>query len=341
MFLRALLVFLIGVATFGGGDRESAILAENYKFNYPLGLKKMRIPRDNPLTAEKIELGKLLFFDPRLSRDNTVSCASCHDPQKGWSNGARFATGIGGQKGGRSAPTILNSGYQYFQFWDGRALHVEGQALGPIQNPIEMDLTLDELTAKLNMIDGYRGHFAKVFGTEVTTDGIAKAIGAFERTILSGNAPYDRYKAGDKQALSEAVQRGLKVFQNKGHCSACHSGHNFTDGGFHNLGVGILAENPDLGRFSETDLLGDRGAFKTPTLREIARTSPYMHDGSLALLEDVVDFYDKGGIRNPQLDEEIFPLKLSEPEKVDLVVFLKEALSSSNYPTLEPPSLPE
>ena len=248
--------------------------AQDYKLQVPQGLKRMRIPKDNPLSRDKIELGKQLFFDGRLSRDNTISCSSCHDPQKGWSNGARFATGIGGQMGGRSAPTIINAGYSYFQFWDGRALRVEGQALGPVQNPIEMDLTLDELVAKLNKIEGYRTQFGKVFASDVTSEGIAKAIGAFERTVLSGNAPHDQFKAGDTSALSAAAQRGRRVFFNKAHCSACHAGGNFSDGGFHNLGVSINAEKPDLGRYNETKLLGDRGAFKTPTLREIARTAP-------------------------------------------------------------------
>ena len=186
----------------------------------PAGLPRMRIPSDNPVTAEKIELGKQLYFDPRLSSDNTVSCASCHDPAKGWSNGERFATGVGGQKGGRSAPTIVNSGYSYFQFWDGRAKQLEGQALGPIQNPIEMNLTLEEVVDKLNKIPGYKQQFQDIFGTDVTSDGIAKAIASFERTVLSGDAPYDRFKAGDSTALSESAQRGMKIFFNKGRCSA-------------------------------------------------------------------------------------------------------------------------
>ena len=306
-----------------------------------MGLRPMRIPKDNPLSKAKIELGKQLYFDPRLSVDDTISCASCHDPKQGWSNGAAFATGVRGQVGGRSAPTIINSGYQYFQFWDGRALHVEGQALGPIQNPIEMDLTLEDLVVKLNKIEGYRRQFQEAFGTDVTSDGIAKAIGAFERTVLSGNAPYDHFKAGDKTALSEAAQRGFKVFFNKASCSACHAGPNFSDGAFHNLGVGIKSEKPDLGRYTETKLEGDRGSFKTPTLREIARTAPYMHDGSLKTLEEVVDFYNKGGIPNPQLDEEIFPLKLTDQQKADLITFLTEGLSSPDYPDIEPPTLPK
>jgi len=301
----------------------------------------MRIPKDNPLTAAKVELGKQLYFDTRLSGDNTVSCASCHDPKKGWSNGTAFATGVRGQMGGRSAPTIINSGYQYFQFWDGRAEHVEGQALGPIQNPIEMDLTLEKLVVKLNAIEGYREQFQEVFGTDVTADGIGKAIGAFERTVLSGNAPYDRFKAGDKKALSEAAERGRKVFFNKASCSSCHSGSNFSDGAFHNLGVSINADQPDMGRFAETELEGDRGSFKTPTLREIARTAPYMHDGSLETLEDVIEYYNKGGTPNPQLDEEIFPLNLTDKEKADLITFLKEGLASDDYPDIASPPLPK
>ncbi len=306
----------------------------------PAGLAPLSIPADNPHTAEKSELGKQLFFDKRLSRDNTIACASCHDPNKGWSNGERFATGVRGQVGGRSAPTIINAAYAPLQFWDGRAQALEGQALGPIQNPIEMDMTLDEVVARLNKIDGYRTQFQKIFNTDVTADGIAKAIAAFERTVLCGDAPYDRFKAGDKSALSDAAQRGMKVFFNKAHCSACHTGHSFSDFAFHNIGVGMEAEKCDNGRYEITKLEGDKGSFKTPTLREIARTAPYMHDGRFQTLEEVVDYYDKGGHPNPQLDEEIFPLKFSEQDKADLVAFLKEGLTSDKYPLVNPPKLP-
>ncbi len=316
-------------------------VAADFELQYPLGLKPQRIPADNPLTADKVALGKQLYFDPRLSSDNTISCSSCHDPKKGWSNADAFATGVRGQRGGRSAPTVINSGYATLQFWDGRAHQLEGQALGPIQNPIEMDLTLDACVEKLNKIEGYRKQFQKVFGTDVTEEGIAKAIASFERTVLSGNAPFDRYKAGDASALSEAAERGRQLFFGKANCSACHSGPNFSDAAFHNVGIGINQPEPDLGRFAETKLLGDRGAFKTPTLREIARTAPYMHDGSEKTLEDVVEYYNKGGTPNPQLDEEIFPLKLNDQQKADLVTFLKEGLSSSEYPDVEPPALPQ
>jgi cytochrome c peroxidase len=306
----------------------------------PLGLAPVPVPTDNPLTKEKVELGKQLYFDPRLSCDETVSCASCHDPKKGWSNGEGVATGVRGQKGGRSAPTIINAAYSDLQFWDGRALALEGQALGPIQNPIEMDHKLEECVTKLNKIDGYRQQFQKVFGTDVTPDGIAKAISAFERTILSGDAPYDRFKNGDKSALSAAAQRGMKVFFGKGQCSSCHTGHSFSDFSFHNIGIGMEKEQPDLGRYEVTKVLGDKGSFKTPTLREIARSAPYMHDGRFATLAEVVEYYDKGAFNNPQLDEGIFPLKLTPAEKSDLVTFLTEGLASESYPDIAPPKLP-
>jgi cytochrome c peroxidase len=306
----------------------------------PLGLKPLQVPADNPLTAEKVELGKQLYFDKRLSRDDTISCASCHDPKKGWSNGEAFATGVRGQVGGRSAPTIINAAYSDLQFWDGRALALEGQALGPIQNPIEMDMSLDEVVAKLNKIEGYRAAFRKIFNTDVTADGMAKAIASFERICLSGDAPYDRFRAGDKTALSESAQRGMKVFFGKGQCSSCHTGHSFSDFSFHNIGVGLEKEKHDPGRHEVTKVLGDKGSFKTPTLREISRSAPYMHDGRFKKLEEVVDYYDKGGFNNPQLDEAIFPLKLTTTEKADLVKFLTEGLTSESYPEIAPPKLP-
>ncbi|MCH8048179.1 MAG: c-type cytochrome [Planctomycetes bacterium] len=307
----------------------------------PLGLPPLSVPKDNPQTPAKIALGKQLYFDKRLSRDNTVACASCHDPAKGWSNGERFATGVRGQVGGRSAPTIINAAYWPLQFWDGRAKHLEGQALGPIANSIEMDLTIKEAVERLNKIEGYKKQFQAVFGSDATGETLAKAIASFERTVLSGDAPYDRFKAGDKSALSEAAQRGMTVFFKKANCTACHGGGNFSDGAFHNAGIGMDAKEPDVGRFAVTKLLGDRGSFRTPTLREIGRTAPYMHDGSLKTLEDVVEHYVKGGIKNPQLDEEIFSLRLDAKQQADLVTFLKEGLSSKSYPMIKAPELPK
>ena len=314
---------------------------EPWQAQVPLGLKPLPQVADNPLTVEKIALGKQLYFDPRLSADNSVSCASCHDPQKGWSNGEATAAGVGGQRGGRSAPTVINAAYHRFQFWDGRAGSLEEQALGPIANPIEMNLPVDEAVKRLAAIEGYAEQFQAVFGEPVNAENLGKALAAFERTILSGNAPYDRFRAGDTQALSPQAQAGMKLFFGKANCSGCHGGPNFTDNGFHNLGVGILAEQPDEGRLTISQLGGDRGAFKTPSLREIARTAPYMHDGSLATLEDVVDYYNQGATPNDHLDEEIFPLNFSAEQKAALVAFLREGLSSADYPDVEAPELPE
>lgn len=308
----------------------------------PLGLPSVPVPSDNPMTPEKIALGKQLYFDGRLSLDNKVSCASCHDPAKGFSNGEPFATGVGGKKGGRSAPTVINSAYATLQFWDGRAKTLEDQALGPIQNPIEMNMTLEAVIKKLNGIDGYKTQFKKVFGTDgATADGIAKAIAAYERTVISGNAPYDKFKAGDTKALSESAQRGMKLFFGKAHCSACHAGPNFSDNSFHNVGVGMDKKDFDKGRADISKLSGDTGAFKTPTLREIAKSGPYFHDGSAKTLEEVVDHYAKGGIPNEWLDEEIFNIKIAPTEKADLVKFMTEGLSSPDYPDHKAPELPK
>jgi len=339
--LLAGVVLLANLATGRGDDAKGDSKKESAaKSDVPAGLPAVPHPKDNAPSEAKIALGKQLYYDGRLSRDNQVSCASCHDPAKGFSNGERFATGVEGKKGGRSAPTVLNAAYQVFQFWDGRAGSLEEQALGPIQNPIEMNMTLPEVVEKLNGIEGYRGQFQAVFGTDVTSEGIARAIAAYERTVLSGNAPYDRFKAGEKKALSEGAQRGMDLFFGKGHCSACHSGPNFTDNGFHNVGIGMNAAEPDVGREAISKLQGDRGSFKTPTLRDIARTAPYMHDGSLKTLEEVVQHYSKGGIANDYLDEEIYPRDLTPEEIADLVTFLTEGLSSSSYPDHKPPALP-
>ncbi|GIW97107.1 MAG: cytochrome-c peroxidase [Pirellulaceae bacterium] len=320
---------------------SGAVQGQEKVVEVPPGLRPLPVPGENPLTAAKVALGKQLYFDPRLSVDNSISCASCHDPKLGWSNGEATAAGVGGQRGARSAPSIINAAYHRFQFWDGRASSLEEQALGPIANPIEMALPIDEAVKKIAAIEGYARQFQEVFGEPVNEVNLAKAIASFERTVLSGDAPYDRYKAGDTDALSERAVRGMKLFFGKANCSACHSGFNFTDNAFHNLGVGMDKEDPDVGREAISGLKGDRGAFKTPSLREIARTAPYMHDGSLPTLEDVIEYYNKGGTPNPWLDEEIFQLNLTAEEKADLVIFLKEGLSSEQYPDIEPPELPQ
>jgi cytochrome c peroxidase len=303
----------------------------------PLGLPPLSWPAKNPYSAAKVELGRYLYYDRRLSADETVSCASCHDPQFAFTDGSAVSTGIRRQKGNRSAPTIINRAYALAQFWDGRAATLEEQAKGPMANPIEMGNTHEAIAARLGKIAGYRPLFAKVFGSdEIDIDRVAMAIACFERTVLSGNSPYDRYKRGNKHDLTPAQVRGMSVFFDKAKCDKCHEGANFTLNAYANIGVGSDKPDPDVGRYAVTKNPRDWGGFKTPTLREIARTAPYMHDGSLKTLEEVVDYYDKGGIKNKNLDESIKPLHLTEIEKKDLVAFLR-ALSGEGWQNAKAP----
>jgi len=272
----------------------------------PLGLDLyMPVPDANPLTPAKIALGRKLFFDKRLSLDGTLACASCHDPKLAFSDGRKVARGIGGAEGTRSAPAIVNRGYGKTFFWDGRSKSLEQQALEPILNPKELGMTEAEVERRIGL---------KI--ADVTS-----ALASYVRTIRSGNSRFDRYAAGDQHALSDLEKAGLAVFRGKARCTTCHAGPNFTDENFHNTGIAW-----------QDGKLADQGAgegkFKVPTLREVARTAPYMHDGSLATLEDVVDYYDRGGNMNPGLDEDLRPLHLSPEEKRALVAFLR-SLSGS------------
>jgi cytochrome c peroxidase len=302
-------------------------------------LPPVPVPAENPQTDAKVRLGAQLYFDPRLSADSTISCATCHRPDAAWANHDPTDTGIRGQVGGRNSGTILDSGHMKYQFWDGRAASLEEQALGPIHNPIEMGETLENVVAKLNAIPGYRRQFQEVFGIDADTAGIAKAIAAFERTIVSGPSPYDRYVAGERGALSPPAVRGMKLFNGKAHCTLCHGGPAFSDQSFHNLGVGMDRPDPDVGREAHTKDQADRGKFKTPGLRNVALTYPYLHDGSAKTLREVIDLYDRGGVPNPNLDPLMLPLRLTERERQDLVAFL-ESLTGS-LPVVETPALPE
>ena len=302
----------------------------------PLGLPPVPIPADNPPTADTVALGKKLYFDTKLSADDTIACASCHNPDKGYTDNQQFSSGVAGKLGGRNAPTVLNAAYHPVQFWDGRAPSLEMQAEGPIANPVEMNMAHLQCVDLLNKDAAYKAQFEKAFGPgPVTMDKVRKSIASFERTIVSGNSPFDKYQfGGDKKAMSPAAVRGLALFtdKEKTNCVTCHTIEQnsalFTDGKFHNLGVGLNAEGElkDLGRFDQTKVEADKGAFRTPTLRNIALTGPYMHDGSQKTLRQVVDFYVGGGSSNPQLDKEIKQLKLREGERQDLVAFL-EALT--------------
>jgi cytochrome c peroxidase len=296
------------------------------------------IPPANPQTAAKVQLGAQLYFDPRLSADDTISCATCHEPSTAWANHNATDTGIKGQVGSRNSGTILDAAYMNFQFWDGRATSLEEQALGPIHNPMEMGETLENVVRKLNGIPGYLTQFRAVFGTDVTEDGIAKAIAAFERTVVTGPSSYDQFLAGDTTALSPAAQRGLAVFSGKGRCVLCHGGPMLSDQSFHNLGVGMNRENPDVGREAVTTNPRDRGRFKTPTLRNVTLTWPYLHDGSARSLDDVLEFYDRGGQPNGNQDPMVRPLRLTDAEQADLKAFL-EALTGT-LPAIVKPALP-
>lgn len=293
--------------------------------DWPLGLEPdFFIPMDNPVTPSKVLLGKRLFFDKRLSKDETISCATCHNPVYGFSNGKTVGEGVLGLKGSRNVPSIINRLFGKSQFWDGRSETLESQALFPLLNPSEMAITEELLLQKLKKDIIYQKLFRDAFGTEPTLEGVSKAIASFERTLLSGSAPFDYYEwAGEKDALSESAMRGLVLFRGKARCSTCHIGTNFTDEKFHNLGAGEGDGQRDLGRAQVTEASTDFGKFKTPTLRNITLTAPYMHDGSLETLEAVIEFYDQGGIPNPNLDEEMKPLELTDQEKADLLEFLK------------------
>ena len=300
--------------------------------NQALGqLPNVPIPSSNLQFAAKVELGKLLFFDPRLSKDNTVSCASCHVPAAGFADPRQFSLGVGGKQGGRNAPPAINAAYNQLQFWDGRAGSLEEQALGPIQNPIEMAETLEGVVKKLSKVKEYQSRFRAVFGEDISPGGIAMAIAAFERTLISTNSPFDRYVAGDQKALSDAAQRGLGLFSGKARCVLCHNGPNFTDNKFHNIGVpqtGPLKE--DVGRYAVTKRASDRGAFKTPSLRSVALTAPYMHTGGFKTLEEVMEFYNKGGEAGAGKDALITALNLTAQEKKDLVEFMKSLTGDLN-----------
>lgn len=281
-------------------------------------------PPTNLVYSQKVELGKQLYFDGRLSKNNAVSCAFCHNPGTGFADARQFSIGVVGTAGGRQSPTIFNTAFIPLQFWDGRAGSLEEQALGPIHNPIEMAETHENVVKKLGKIKGYQQQFRAVFGTDVNLQGIAEAIAAYERTIISTNSAFDKFVMGDPKAMDEAAVRGMALFKGKARCILCHNGSNFTDNRFHNLGVpqvGSLKE--DLGRFDVSRAERDKGAFKTPTLRSITETAPYMHDGVFKTLEEVVEFMNNGGGANPNLSQLVKPLGLTAEEKTDLVAFLK------------------
>jgi cytochrome c peroxidase len=291
----------------------------------PLGLDAyVPVPEDNALTPGKVALGRALFFDTRLSADGSVSCATCHDPARAFTDGRAKSVGVFGRVGTRSAPGLLNRAYGTAFFWDGRAPSLEAQVLEPLDNPNELGAGRDAVVARLGALAEYSRAFDAAFGRSVTTTNLGQALASYVRSILSGDSRVDRFTSGEPGALSGEERDGLRVFRGKGNCVSCHFGPTFTDERFHNTGVAWRTGSvTDDGRFAASGRPEDRGAFKTPTLREIARTAPYMHDGTVATLAEVIDFYDRGGAPNPFLDGELRPLHLTQGEKHALEAFLR------------------
>ena len=319
------------------------------EIDVPLGLPPLDIPADNPPTAETIALGRKLYYDKGLSIDSTIACASCHDPEAGFADPNRFSEGVGGKKGGRQAPPVINAAYFTTQFWDGRAASLEEQAGGPVENPVEMAFTHEGVVERVSQDPAYVEMFKAAWGDRpITFEMAAKSIASFERTVLVGNSPFDRYLfGGEKDAMSEEAIRGLEVFRDpkKGNCEVCHlineeEGYAlFTDNKFHNLGVGAEIDGSlsDIGRFEVTQEDKDKGGFKTPHLRNIADSGPYMHDGHLKTLKEVLDFYIGAGNSNDYRDEEIHELDhLTAQERTDLIAFM-EALSGEYPENVGPP----
>jgi cytochrome c peroxidase len=307
------------------------------EFRTPPGLPPVPWPEDNPYSPARAELGRILFFDGRLSANGIVACAFCHEPEHAFAGGTRLSRGVNGKLETRRTPTLINRAWGKSQFWDGRALTLEAQIIVPLTNPDEMGMTPEQVVQRISGIQGYQPLFAAAFGDNaVTFDRITKAVATFERTIVSGNSAYDRYRAGDKSALTKQQKDGLEFFNKKGECAECHSGPNFTNEKFANLGIGMAQVDPDPGREAITKKRGDLGKFKTPTLRDLARRAPYMHDGSEKNLSEVLDVYAKGGLPNPHLDTRLTPFYLDEETRQALLTFL-DSLNGEGWQKIRPP----
>ena len=299
----------------------------------PLDLARRRAPAGlgrpesnqevDQATFDRVKLGRRLFFDPILSGDRSLACVSCHDPAHGFSDPRPVSIGINKARGRRNAPSLFNVALGRSFFWDGRVASLEDQVRFPIENPRELGSKLETVVARLEADADYSREFGRLFTDGVTVKNLSRSIADFERTLLLGNSRVDRFRAGDAGALNDAQRQELWLFESRGRCWHCHSGPNFTDEKFHNTGVGVRRTDRDPGRMAVTRRTGDRGRFKTPTLRGVARTAPYMHDGSVKTLREVVEFYNRGGGRGPQLDPLMKPLELDRAEVGFLVEFLK------------------
>jgi cytochrome c peroxidase len=302
--------------------------ADDYQVAVPPGFPSLPVPAGNMLTEARVDLGRRLFYDKQVSRTGEVACASCHLPENAFSDPRQFSLGVEGRVGGRNAPSIVNLAYNTSFFWDGGAPTLEQQVIGPIINPLEMDMKVGDVTDRLAQDPTYVNAFQDAYGTEPIPGSLTKAVASFMRTVISGDSRYDRYQQGDRKALDESEKRGMAIATGeRGECFHCHVGFNFTNNDFRN--DNLYAVYQDIGRAKVTELDEDVGKFKVPTLRNVALTAPYMHDGSLATLEDVVEHYSTGGILNPNSDPTIQPLNLTPDEKGDLVAFLKSLTDES------------
>ncbi|HEY3845991.1 MAG TPA: cytochrome c peroxidase [Acetobacteraceae bacterium] len=292
-------------------------------------------PASNPYEARKAQLGQMLFFEPRLSGSKWISCATCHNPSLSWGDGLPRGIGQGMKTLGRRTPTILNLAWADLVMWDGRKTGLEDQVFGPMTSAAEMNSSIDEVVGRISAIGAYQREFKKVFGDEgVSARTIPLAIATYERTIVSGKAPFDRWIGGDESAISDDAKRGFDVFTGKGNCAACHTGWNLTDNSFHDIGL----PDKDIGRGEWLKVQSMQHAFKTPTLRDVDRRGPYMHDGSLATLAEVIDHYDSGGTERSSLSNEMRPLHLTAAEKQALLAFL--GTLTSDDPPVTLPVLP-
>ncbi|MBS1789038.1 MAG: c-type cytochrome [Acidobacteria bacterium] len=361
-WLRLVIVLAFSLLAFATLEPKFSAEERLLKLAIPLGLPadtwSFYVPRNNPMSAAKVELGRKLFFDARLSADGKISCASCHDPKLAFGDGKPVAEGIGGQLGSRNSPSLFNAMFYPNQFWDGRAEGLEDQAIQPLTNPIEMgNRSYDDVVTRLKGLAEYYSAFQSVFGGEPSIARVGQALAAYERTLVSGDSAFDRFNAGDSSAMSDAAKRGLAIFRGRARCSRCHTFSEampfFTDFQYHNTGVAMsnphfdklsrvafdvvdtpqskevidrLAKQPggeELGRVRFSYVVFDIGAFRTPTLRNIALTAPYFHDGSARTLAEVVRFYNEGGKANVAREWDLAPLGLSEDEQRDLVAFLE------------------
>jgi cytochrome c peroxidase len=328
--LVAVEVALIGVLAVVAGCGRQPETAVPVEWPQIRGYEAMRIPADNPMTVAKVELGKQLYYDTRLSGDGSRSCYSCHLQENGLTDGRPTAVGAYNVALPRSSPTLWNIGYHSEYYWDGRSNSLEAQARAAWAGG-NMGATgqngrpsLEDICARLNQIAGYRSQFQAVFGQEATPDNVVQAISAFERTLVANNSAWIRFREGNQSAISEQAQRGYQLFSGKAQCTNCHDGLLLTDLQYHNVGIGLTAPMPDLGRFRVTNMPSDRGAFKTPTLLDISKSAPYFHNGSVATLEEAVDLMLNGGIDNPDLDRtNLQAVRLTDAEKADLLAFLR------------------